>query len=220
MQLIDRVSIFAKKYPLVGPLAWILSIQYVVAQILVAAAWSPPFNWATHLISDLGNTACGEYAGRYVCSPYYIAMNISFVVLGITMAIGSLLTYTQFQRTKLSLVGFVMMALSGFGTMLVGLFPENTVAWLHTVGAFLALGVGNLSLVVLAFAIHQAHKGFRIYTFISGFLSLLAFGLFVSGESFGLGAGTMERIVSYPHTTWLIIFGLYMVVTRYRANHI
>jgi hypothetical membrane protein len=102
--------------------------------------------------------------------------------------------------------------------MMVGLFPENTISQLHGIGAFLALGLGNLSLVVLALAITQARPIFRIYTFVSGLVSLTAFILFVSGVYLGLGQGGIERVVSYPQTIWLILFGLYMTLTRYRAN--
>lgn len=216
---VRRIAAYTNKYPLIGPLVWILSIQYFVAQLVVALAWSPAYSWAHHLISDLGNTACGPYSGRYVCSPEHGLMNASFILLGITMAIGSLLIYTEFKRSQASLVGFSMMAVAGFGTFLVGVFPENSsISQLHGIGAFLALGVGNLSLVVLALAIKQARRGFRFYTYMSGVVSLAAFVLFVAGINLGLGAGTMERIVSYPQTIWLILFGLYMTATRYRAK--
>ncbi len=214
---IRRIAVFTDKYPLLGPVVWILSFQYFAAQLVAAAAWSPAYSWTTNVISDLGNTACGLYASRYVCSPEHGLMNASFIMLGITMAVGSQLIYTEFRRSRASRIGFGLMGLAGLGTVLVGLYPENTISWMHAIGAFLALGVGNLSLVVLAFAIQQARRNFRIYTFLSGVLSLVAFGLFVGGISLGLGQGTMERIVSYPQTIWLIMFGLYMTATRYRA---
>ncbi|MBC3640997.1 hypothetical protein H8J56_27975, partial [Klebsiella sp. Kps] len=78
------------------------------------------------------------------------------IMLGITMAIGSLLIYHEFPRSRATLIGFSCMALAGFGTLLVGVFPENTVFLLHGLGAFLALGVGNASLVILALGIRQA----------------------------------------------------------------
>ena len=103
--------------------------------------------------------------------------------------------------------------------MMVGLFPENTISQLHGIGAFLAIGVGNLSLVILALAITQARLGFRVYTFVSGLFSLVAFTLFVSGVYVGLGQGGMERLAAYPQTIWLILFGAYMSLTRYRAKN-
>jgi hypothetical membrane protein len=218
MKIHRRITVFTDKYPLIGPIVWVLSIQYFVAQFVSAAAWPQPYSWAHNVISDLGNTACGIYTDRYVCSPSYALMNVSFILLGITMAAGSMLIYNEFRRSKLSLLGFIFMALAGLGTVLVGLFPENTISGFHFIGAFLALGVGNLSMVILAFAITQARTSFRIYTFLSGILALSAFALFAAHIYIGMGSGTMERIASYPQTIWLIMFGLYMTGTRLRAR--
>lgn len=181
---------------------------------MVAAAWSPAYNWATNLISDLGNTACGPYADRFVCSPQHSFMNASFVVLGITMAIGSLLIYERLQKSRAALIGFVMMGLGGLGTILVGLFPENTVSYMHAGGAIFGLLVSNISLVVLAFALKQLQTSFRIYTFISGTVSLTAFALFTLGINLGLGQGGIERVISYPQITWMILLGLYLVIHK------
>ena len=215
-----HLTVFTDKYPLLGPLVWVLSVQYFVAQFIAATAWPAPYSWSHNLISDLGSTACRQYGERFVCSPQHGFMNASFILLGITMALGSLLIYTEFRRSRATLLGFSAMALAGIGTVMVGTFPENTVSWMHGIGAFLALGAGNLSLIILALAIRQARRGFRIYTFLSGVLSFVAFMPFVTNHYLGLGAGTMERLVSYPQTAWLILFGVYMTATRVRASRI
>ena len=220
MKIHRRITVFTDKYPFIGPLVWILSIQYFVTQFIAATVWPIPYSWAQNVISDLGNTACGTYVDRYVCSPSHVLMNTSFLLLGITMAVGSMLIYTEFRRSRLSFFGFICMALAGLGTVLVGLFPENTISGFHFIGAFLALGVGNLGMVILAFAITQARASFRIYTFLSGILALTAFNLFAAHVYLGLGSGAMERIASYPQTVWLILFGLYMTGTRLRARHV
>jgi hypothetical protein len=41
--------------------------------------------------------------------------------------------------------------------------------------------------------------------------------LFIGHVDFGLGRGGMERLVSYPQTIWLVLFGVYMSATRIRA---
>ncbi len=108
-----KVAIFTDKYPLIGPLVWILSAQYFVFQFIAAAAWDSGYSWKLNVISDLGNTACGQYAGRYVCSPDYMIMNGSFLMLGFTMALGSLLIYQEFRQSRASFIGFSLMALAG-----------------------------------------------------------------------------------------------------------
>lgn len=208
------INTFTDRYPFVGSVIWILSIQYYLFQIVAARAWSVPYSLTHNTISDLGNTACGQYGQRFVCSPLHGLMNASFIMLGITMIIGSVLIYNEFQKSKTSLVGFSMMAVAGLGTLLVGLFPENTINILHIFGATLPFLVGNIGLVVLGFAL-DIPKSLRWYTLFSGFLSLVALGLLVSHTYLGIGIGGMERITAYPQTMWLIVFGVYI-----SSNHI
>lgn len=215
MKAVRQVAIFTDKYPLVGPIIWMLSVQYFVSQAIVASVWSPAYSWVNNLISDLGNTVCGDlYEGRMVCSPNHALMNASFILLGVIMALGSLLIYQEFRESKWSLVGFGLLALGGFGTILVGTFPENTIGIVHQAGAFLALAVGNVALVILGLVLNRVHRSLRIYTTVTGALSLLAFVLFALGIHFGLGAGTIERIASYPQTVWLVLFGMYMTTSH------
>jgi len=106
MQGSQKIETFTDRYPLVGPIFWIASLQFFVVQVVVRMAWNTPFSLTQNTISDLGNTACGVYAGRYVCSPLHAWMNISLIVLGITMAIGSILIYHEFRKTPDSAIGF------------------------------------------------------------------------------------------------------------------
>lgn len=214
-----RIIIFSDKYPFLGPIFWMLSIQYLITTFFVTAAWPVTYDLKNNYISDLGNTVCGTYGGLYVCSPLHILMNLSFVVFGVTMAAGAGLIYREFERTVLSRIGFILMALAGVGTIVVGLFPENTVTILHQTGASLGLGVGSLSIVILALGLKEVGAGFRVYSFASGVLSLLAFGMFATHHFLGIGRGGMERLASYPFTVWLIAFGLYMSAVRVRARH-
>jgi len=55
-----------------GPLYIVGAAQYFIAQIYVAQAWNPPYDWFDDDIGDLGNTACaipaGSNARRGLCS--------------------------------------------------------------------------------------------------------------------------------------------------------
>jgi hypothetical membrane protein len=132
---------------LTGSVLWICCIQYYVVQFLAALAWHLPFSVSQNTISDLGNTACGAYGSRFVCSPDHVAMNTSFAVLGLSMILGSALLYPTFRRQKLMFAGFCGIAAAGLGSMLVGFFPENTVSSLHITGAALSFLLGNVGLV-------------------------------------------------------------------------
>src|SRR3989344_2327035 len=131
------IKAFTEHHPFVGPSFWLGSIQYYLVQLIVGMAWETRYSAFNNTISDLGNTVCGVYDERYVCSPLHTLMNISFVALGVTMMVGGILIYEEFKATTGSLIGFSCMVVAGLGTILVGLFPENTINSLHSFGAFL-----------------------------------------------------------------------------------
>ncbi len=104
MHPVRRIQTLVARFPSSGPMVWILSIQYFLVQVIVASAWkNPPYSWRLNAISDLGATGCGQFDDRSMCSPLHGLMNASLIVLGLTMAIGSLLTYQEVRRSR---VGF------------------------------------------------------------------------------------------------------------------
>jgi hypothetical protein len=80
-----RLKTFTDRYPYVGPGIWILAVEYYIVQIVVAAAWPTTYSLGLNPISNLGNTRCGLYDHRYVCSPRHTLMNAAFIVLGAVM---------------------------------------------------------------------------------------------------------------------------------------
>lgn len=211
----EAVRIFNDRYPFLGPLFWIMSLQYLIMQVIVASYWPRPgYSWRDNAISDLGNTVCRPYAGRFVCSPEHLIMNVSFIVLGLTMFAGSWLIYHEFRRNPRSCYGFIAMAIAGIGVVLVGASPENVQDTIHAIGAFLVFGVGDLALVLLALTIDMP-KLVRWYTLLSGIVGLTGLALYASGIYVHLGLGGMERVAGYPQTFWLIVFGTYMSRNHY-----
>ena len=217
-----RTKSFTDRYPWIGPTVFMLSAFYFVAQIVVGWVWTPPYSVIRNSISDLGNTACGRYGGSYVCSPRHTLMNAAFIFLGLVMAVGSLLIYQEFTERKrreqlTALVGFVCLTLAGFGSILVGLFPENTISVMHITGAALAVGVGNVGILILALGL-PLPEGLRNFMLFIGIVSTSALILFACHRDFGIGAGGMERIAAYPQTIWLIRFAIYISANRTRPG--
>jgi hypothetical membrane protein len=215
--MFKRIQTFHDRYPLVGPTFWLISLQYFITQIVVAAAWPRPYSWSHNAISDLGNTACGNFHDRYACSPLHNWMNASFIVLGATMIAGSLLIYQEFRKNRATAAGFSFMALAGLGTILVGLFPENAGHGLHRIGALLPFLLGNIALILFAAELNLPPR-LRLYTLLSGIVALIAAPLLYTGHYLGLGLGGMERLVAYPQTIWLIVFGIYMSHNHFRRR--
>lgn len=217
MKTSKKIQTFNDRYPLVGPAFWIASIQYFITMTIVGMNWATHYSVFKNTISDLGNTACGIYGGRYVCSPLHAWMNASFIVLGITMIIGSTLIYQEFRKTTASWIGFSFMALAGMGTLLVGIFAENTISSLHIAGAALPFVIGNIALLVLGLSLDMP-RPLRIYTILSGVVSLIAFVLFITHTYLGIGIGGMERLTAHLQTIWLVVFGIYLSGNRFRSS--
>lgn len=202
------------QFSMIGAILYISSIQYFIIQFIVARKFAPSYSLTQNTISDLGNTSCGWYRHMLVCSQWPHLMDISFIVLGVTMIIGSILLFYSSVKTKLSFIGFSFMALSGLGSIIVGFFPENTVATLHILGATLIFLIGNIAIILIGLS-KRLSLSFRYYSLITGLLTLIALVFFISNTYLGIGEGGMERIVVYPQTIWLIVFGINRV---YRIN--
>lgn len=209
-----RIRIFRDAHPLIGPIFWMLSVQYFVTQAIVAAGWQTPLSLRSNAISDLGNSACASYSNRFVCSPYYSYMNSSFVVLGLAMILGCFFIYPEFRERRHGGIGFACMALAGVGSIVVGLFPENTIGSFHLTGAALSFFFGNIALIIFSFSLNLPAI-FAWLTRLLGIGALIGLILLLKGQYLGLGFGGMERVVAYPQTVWLILFGLYMSANRY-----
>lgn len=212
-----RIQVFESHHPFIGPAFWIATIHYFVVQIIAAAYWTTPFSLKDNVISDLGNTACGMYAGRYVCSPLHQWMNASFIILGLLMVLGSILIYYGFRKHLGTVITFQLMGWAGIGAVMVGLFAENTVPALHFVGALFALLLGNLAILLFGFVL-GLHGWFRVYTIATGIVTLTALGLYFLQIYLGLGPGGMERLAAYPQTLWLIVFGVFLSGDRYKKH--
>jgi hypothetical membrane protein len=210
-----RIRSFVDRYPLAGPIVWLSCIQFFIVQLVAGAAWNnPAYSWRLNAISDLGALNCGEFDDRYVCSPSHGLMNISFILLGLAMAIGSWLMYQQFYKSR---VGFWMMGISGVGAILVGIFPEDTIFWTHILGQDLAFLFGNIALIVIGLKLGLP-RWLRWYSVTSGAVALVGMVLFLSKHRFFLELGGMERVAAYPQIIWLIVTGLYMLKNRDRLK--
>lgn len=127
------------------------------------------------------------------------------------MLAGALLIRKQFGPGRLITVGFACLGLAGIGTILVGLYPENTVSSLHITGAALPFILGNLGMGLLGVTLRPIPQALRIFTIVCGAVGLGALVFFLTHAYLGLGPGGMERLTGYPQDIWLIVFGGYLL---------
>lgn len=221
-----RIRFFADRYDWMGPVIVVLSSWYFAAQVLVAWVFRPQYSFVSNTISDLGNTACPPPSSN-ICSPRFVVMNASIAILGLAMIVASILIFSEFsfsthrRERRAALAGFVCMALGGLGAILFGSVPENVnTAHLHTVGTAMAIGFGQLAILILGLVLREIDDWLREFMLVTSLLVLLA-GISIAGKhQFGIGAGALERLAQYPESVWLILFGFYISRYHYRNRMI
>ncbi|MFD7238766.1 DUF998 domain-containing protein [Streptomyces syringium] len=204
-----RVSVAAK----IGAAAWIVAAaQFLVVHLVVQSAWRTPYSWAGNNISDLGNVQCriwDDSRPRYVCSPLHAAMNTSFVVHGLLLLVGTLLTGTGWGRGWLSTTARILFALNAGAWVLVGLVPADVNENLHVLGALIIMGLGNIGLVCAGFASGASPFGkLRGITFAVAAPAVVAAGMFFGQYDPGTGLGALERIAAFALDAWTLVMAV------------
>jgi hypothetical membrane protein len=191
----------------IGGAAWALLAVYFVAQVIAQAAWTLPYSLINNRVSDLGNTACGRAFGVEICSPLHAVMNIGLVVSGVLVLLGLLLTRHAWPRRRLTTWGAVFLGVTGAGTVLVGLSPENVNVPLHLLGA-LNIPCGNVGLLLIGLASRRVtpwQGKLALVLAVIGFLGMLGGPVLI--RLFGQGTGLSERLALYPPIVWMIMVG-------------
>ena len=226
-----RVKGFTDTFDWLGPTIVLLSSWYFAAQLLVAWAFKSQvapgqYNFFTNAISDLGATGLYE-KGYPFHSPRWFWMDLSIGLLGAAMLFGSLLIFTEFRfsddtRDRVAAgIGFGFLSLSGLGAILVACVPENLSGsrWhLHGVGTAVTIVAGQLGIFLIGFVLRSIPDWLREFMIVTSLIVLLG-GIsyvFNSRHAFGFGSGALERIIQYPQSLWLILFGFYISREHWR----
>ncbi|MCQ4206579.1 DUF998 domain-containing protein [Streptomyces longispororuber] len=196
-----------------GYAAWIVGVvQFFVVHTMVESAWTRPYSWARNNISDLGNARCALQSDpepRYVCSPEHGMMNASFVVLGVLLVVGVVLTGSAvWRRGKVAVAARILLAGAGAGFVLAGLAPADVNENQHVLGALLIMGTGNIGLVLAGFGLaERVGPPLRWGTGLLGVTAITALALFLAHHYLGLGMGGMERVAAFPLLLWALVAG-------------
>ena len=205
---------------LAGAIAWILSLQFFVAQGVVQSAWTTPFSLAHNMISDLARETCGALVRapgiEIACSPWHALMNASIILNGILIPLGVLLTRSWWPGSRAMTIALAMIALTGPGHFLVGLFPSDTGPLGHLIGAGSILTLGNPGMVVAGLAAWRERRGSAIASLILGLAGIIGTVLFLLEIDPGIGLGGMERVAFYPLTLWCGFQGI--AIARHESS--
>ncbi|MGN6408954.1 MAG: DUF998 domain-containing protein, partial [Curtobacterium sp.] len=119
-------------------LLWFSSLSWFFAQFAAQTAWRTPYSLVHNYVSDLGATACGHFpvgSTNDVCSPLHAVMNASFVAWGAAWAVGGVLFAAGPALSRGARTAYLLIALGGVGTAVVGFVPENVDFTLHSLAA-------------------------------------------------------------------------------------
>ena len=199
-----------------GAVLVVAVVEFVVGMVIAQVGYGPGYTLSNDLISDLGVTGCGvvDGTGRYVCSPWWFAFDGTTVLFGILVILAMLWTTDAFSPSALGRVGRTLLILNGAGVLVAGAAPENVAYGLHSASAIVAFCAGAVGLIVVAIGMDRASlwkPDARLYTGLSGVVSLVAISLFLAGDDLVLGPGGMERLIVGPFLLWFVVIGLYLV---------
>lgn len=204
---------------LAGAVAWILSLQFFVAQGVVQSAWTTPFSLAHNMISDLGRETCGVLSRApgidVACSPWHALMNASIILNGVLIPLGVLLTRSWWPKRRTMTIALAMIALTGPGHLLVGVFPSDTGTLGHMIGAGSILALGNPGMVVAGLAAWRERRVNAIVSLLLGVAGVIGTLLFLYMIDLGIGLGGMERVAFYPLTLWCGFQGISIIRLEY-----
>ncbi|MBJ6638743.1 DUF998 domain-containing protein [Streptomyces sp. DHE7-1] len=196
----------------IGYAAWIVGVvQFFVIHLIVESAWARPYSWARNNISDLGNARCAmqpDPEPRYICSPQHGLMNASFIVLGVLLVVGVVLTGAAWRKGVTAVAARFLLACAGVGFTLAGLAPADVHENQHILGAVLIMALGNTGLLLAGAGLAcEVPSPLRWTAVLLGAVAVTAFGLYLSHHYLGLGMGGMERVAAFPLLAWTLAAG-------------
>jgi hypothetical membrane protein len=169
----------------------------------VAEQLYPGYSVSSNYISDLGATCRGSDC--QIVQPSAMIFDSSVILAGLLTLISAHFIRRGFGTRILPF----FLALSGIGSICVGIFPEYT-GYPHYLAAFLAFAFGGLSVIG---ACPFVLAPLRYISAFLGIISLLSFALFFLNQDIGLGIGGMERMIAYPFVLAAMGFGGYLMNT-------
>lgn len=190
---------------------WRLQGLYVVAEIVIGLQASSHYAFGDHTVSELGSTSCRvvDGSGIDVCSPWHDAMNLTFVVFGLSLALGAWLLRRLRPAGRLATSSLVLWIVAGLASTGVGLLPVNEHGGLHAAVASVVFLAQPTALVLLGLALLRAgsaaYPRFAAATLAVGVLSAIGaigFLILLRAEH---GAGAFERLALWPGYLWVTV---------------
>lgn len=178
-------------------------VQLLVCEFVVAATWRGLYSYRTNFVSELGVPFCGP-SGNWPCSNLYVLMNVSIAMFGVALAVAAL---AWLVTGVLDARSAVLLWIAGGGGVLAGVVDQATRYDLHSFGATVMFIVGSLGIVV-AGGHRTLPRSTRVAVTTLGGIALSGTVLYLGGHEFGLGIGTVERVVVYSVLAAVVVLAV------------
>ncbi|MCI4349677.1 MAG: DUF998 domain-containing protein [Thermoplasmata archaeon] len=187
-----------------GAILYLVGVVQFVAAMAVAQVYYPGYSDAASAISDLGNPTN---------SPAHFLFDGSVILLGLATIGGTVLVRSAFRVRKSSRIGLGLLLVAGAGAIGVGIFPEGSPHGLHTIVSALAFVVSGIALLFLALAMLRDTRWekMRLYTLLSGMISLAATAAFSSPALPSGASGAVERLIVAPVLLWFALASVHLL---------
>ena len=200
---------------------WIgAGVGYLALEATAAVGFRTHYSYARNYISDLGVTSAGMLHGRMVESPLAHLMNAAFYLQGISFLAGAVLMVCALGRRKSGLF-LALAATNAVGNVLVGTIHSghgaDGIAWLHAVGAVMAITGGNIAIPAGSALLRDAGASQRYRAVSLGIagVGLLGFTIFAIDSTIAgsgvLPNGVSERAAVYSIIAWQMLTAGYLI---------
>ena len=179
-----------------GALAWLLTLQFFVAETVAQIRLGGGYSRADDVISQLGAST----------SPGAQLMNASFV-LQAALILAGLLALRPLLRGTAGRSAVGLLGTAAVGTLLVGVFPLDGNLAVHRTGAGLYFVGGALGLIALAYAVRRRSEILGSGLAFLGLVGAAGTVFFLTGVNSLLGDGGTERAAAYALPLGLALAG-------------
>ncbi|MGC8644914.1 MAG: DUF998 domain-containing protein [Thermoplasmata archaeon] len=172
-----------------GIILFLATVQFVIMLFVTEAMYSG-YSVSGNYISDLGVGPTGPY------------FNASISALGLAVMADSFFIHRGFRSSVFT----ALIAMTGLGALLVGVFNENF-GVIHSYVSYFTFIVGPLTAI---YAYRFESGAMTFISIILGILSYVAIVFYLVFHAPVIGRGGWERLIVYPFLLWGVGFGGYL----------
>jgi hypothetical membrane protein len=201
----------SKRQRVSAGVAWLSAgLAYLTLEGIAAAAFRPRYSYARNFISDLGIPSHD--------SPLAWLMNTAFCVQGTLFLVGAILTVRAVEARKAGLF-VTLAAANAVGNLLIAAVHSgpashaNGTAWLHVIGAVVAIAGGNAAILAGSRIVSGWHRKVSVALGAFGLLSFALFVIELKAPS-SLPLGILERCSVYSITAWELLTAAWLLSRR------